>query len=219
MKRLIVLLFAIAMFLCLAACDTSEMEESRPDSESIETIETTEPTTHTEGNAEHPEAGQKDTTIRVPGEKIYFYAPSGWEVEKENLSTVVQQSKDCLVSICYNWPWPITEERDLTNVIAELGYNFTSDASSESRGYIVNSTIEVTSTEKSTVAGYDCVIFTGVVDNDGNWDCHVYGYTFVVNNVELMVVGLVSTQEQDEQMIADINALTDQIAASVRTEK
>lgn len=160
-----------------------------------------------------------NTVIKVPGEKIYFSAPNGWDVEKENFSTIVRQNKDCLVSICYSWPWPTSPESNLVNIIPRLGYNFTSDANSESRGIIVNSTIEVVSSQKSTINGYNCVSFTGIVKNDSNWNCHVYGYTFVVNDVELMVVGLVSAKDQDSNMISQINKLTDQIASSVRNEE
>ena len=213
MKKIIALLIIATMILGLSACDAGNVADGQQESKPVET---TMPTTQTEGSTESPDVGQENTTIRVPGEQIYFLAPSGWEVEKENLSTVIKQNKDCLVSICYNWP--MSGESDLNAMITDLGYFFTSDASSESHGFILNSTIEVTSSENGAIAGYDCVVFTGIVNNDNKWDCHVYGYTFVVNNVELMVVGLVSTQEQDTQMIAEINSLTDQIASSVRTE-
>jgi hypothetical protein len=215
MKKFITLLFTLLMILCLVACGTSDMEESQPDSESTQTVETTEPIQVEESHGPDND-GSDSTLISVPGEQIYFSAPGGWVVKDENLSRIVANNEDCLVSICYGWP---TSDVDLIETITRLGKYFTTDASINSHGFIRNSNIEVTSTEKSAVAGYDCIVFNGVVDNGGNWDCHVYGYTFVVNNVELMVVGLVSTQEQDAQMISDINKLTDQIAASVRTEQ
>lgn len=217
MKKVICILLALVMVLSLAACGKQPADKQPEDTKEPASVQGND-NKETEATQEQipTEIEDENTEIRVPGEKIYFYAPSGWEVEKQNLSTVVKQGKDCLVSICYDWP--MSYEFDLEEMISRLGYNFTADADSEGQGYIVNSTIEVTSTEKTTVAGYDCVVFTGVVSNDGNWNCHVYGYTFVVNNVELMVVGIVSAQAQDAQMIADINALTDQIAASVTTK-
>ena len=217
MKKVICILLVLVMVLSLAACGKQPVDQQPEGTKEPAPVQGND-NQETEATKEQtpPVVEQENTEIRVPGEKIYFYAPSGWEVEKENLSTVIKQSKDCLVSICYNWP--MSYEFDLVEMISRLGYNFTADADSEGQGYIVNSTIEATSTEKSTIAGYDCVVFTGVVSNDGNWNCHVYGYTFVVNNVELMVVCIVSTQAQDAQMIADINALTDQIAASVTTK-
>ena len=217
MKKVICFLLALVMVLSLTACGKQPASKQPEETKAQTPVQGNEDQATEATEAQTPtEAEKENQEIRVPGEKIYFYAPSGWEIEKENLSTVVKQGKDCLVSICYNWP--MSYEFDLEAMISSLGYNFTADADSEGRGNVVNSTIEVTSSDKSTVAGYDCVVFTGVVHNDGGWDCHVYGYTFVVNNVELMVVGIVSAQEQDAQMIKDINALTDQIAASVTTK-
>ena len=106
-------------------------------------------------------------------------------------------------------------EGELEDIIDFLSSNFSADASSYSEGSISGHKIETTSTERGKVADFDCVRFTGKITNDGGWDCHVYGYAMIVEDRVLMITGLVSVEAQDAGMIAEINALTDQIAESV----
>lgn len=216
MKKVISILLALVLVLSLTACGKQTADKQPEDTQKPDSVQKEENKEKEETKEQIPtEPAVAKTEIQVPGEQIFFYAPADWEVKDENLSRIVAKNEDCLVSVCYGWP---SSEVDLVETITRLGKYFTKDASINSHGLIRNSNIEVTSSKSSTIAGYDCVVFTGVVNNDNKWNCHVYGYTFVVNNVELMVVGLVSTTEQDAQMIADINALTDQIAASVTTK-
>ena len=73
--------------------------------------------------------------------------------------------------------------------------------------------------KKVTVAGRDSIKFIGTVNNDDEWDCHVYGYTFIINNKAYALIGLVSAKEQDPEMIKEIDERIDKMAATIRTTK
>jgi len=219
MKKILSIVLVLLLVLNIVACgsndDTNQSNEDNTKQTDVNTTDnhTTEPSNQDSTTVEKP----KDTEVHIPGEEIYFTVPAGWDVEDENLSMIISQNKDCLVSICYEWP--MSNDYDLVEKIPTLGYFFTADADSESQGNIRNSTIEIVSSENATIANIEGIQFTGSVNNERGWKCHTYGYIFTIDDVIVMVTGLVSAQAQDAQMIAEINSLTDQVAASVRTVK
>lgn len=155
--------------------------------------------------------------VKIPGERIYFTAPEGWNIKQQAFSTTIQKNKDSLVSIAYNTSNP--PSGDYKNKVKRLGNYFAGDASSECSAFIRNQDIKIASSKKTTVAGYNCLQFTGTIWAVGDWDCHVYGYVFVVDDVEIMVCGLVASMKQETDLIVEIDALTDQIAKSVQFVK
>lgn len=217
MKRLICLLLAVAMLLSMAACGgqtsggDTEPEETKKQSQGDSKETKPEDT-------EETKPSQPDTvTIQVPGKEVYFSCANGWVVDRRSQSTLVYQNEESLVSISYDWVNEFNGE--LEDLVTFLNFAFTFDAYSYAKGNIYGAQISTTDTERCTIGGYEAVRFTGTISNKGEWDCHVYGYTCTVDGVNLMICALVSTQAQDADMIAEIDALTDQIAASVRTEE
>lgn len=215
MRKLTCLALVLMLTLSLAACgNESNNTETNPQSSAVST--TTPKETQTTAMPQGTE-GKSEQLIKVPGKQIYFSTDVDWKVDNDDLAIMLYENRDCMVGICYNW---ISEfDGNYEGLIESLSANFVSEASSKCHGYLRTSQVVVLTNEMCNIAGYDCMKFTGKIDNDGNWDCHVYGYAYVVNDVQLMVIGIVSTEDQDAAMIADINALTDQIAASVRTEQ
>lgn len=126
-------------------------------------------------------------------------------------------NNDCLTGLCFQ----VNEEYTgtLEGVIDVYKKDFISDATTSSSGDLYGSEIEVISTEKVTVAGRDSIKFIGTVNNDDEWDCHVYGYTFIINNKAYALIGLVSAKEQDPEMIKEIDERIDKMAATIRTTK
>lgn len=91
------------------------------------------------------------------------------------------------------------------------------NASTHSRGDLWGCEIEMLESENVTVNGFEGIRFTGKVPNKSGWDCHVYGYLFLIDNIPCGVVGLVSAEAQDPAMIQQINAEVETVVATIRT--
>lgn len=155
--------------------------------------------------------------LQVPTKQIYFSYPEDYMVEEETKTLIIRKNEEVLVGIFYDWQTAF--DGNLEGIIKNNSSRFLRDISSYSKGYLRTSTIEIKETSNTSLAGYDSLKFTGKANNQGEWDCHVYGYTLVVNDVKIMIIGLVSPKAQEAEMISQVNELTDKIAASVRTEK
>ena len=84
-------------------------------------------------------------------------------------------------------------------------------------------TLDVKSSENVKMAGYDSIKFTATTTNasidDIRWDCYVYGYAFIINDLPYVVVGVVAPEDQEQSMIDEMIADVDAIAGSIRTEE
>ena len=84
-------------------------------------------------------------------------------------------------------------------------------------------TLDVKSSENVKMAGYDSIKFTATTTNasidDVRWDCYVYGYAFIINDLPYVVVGVVAPEDQEQSMIDEMIADVDAIAGSIRTEE
>ena len=217
MKKIICLLLALLMIFSLAACgDNGNTDDSKPEGTKNE-----RPNNDTTNGTQNPpatsEPAQNGKVLQIPYNEIYLTAPDGWDVANCDDSFVVCQTSDCLVSISYQWH--VEFEGQLDDVMDLLLPRFVADAALYSKGRVDVANLEVRSTENGTIAGYDSIRFTAKIRNRDEWDCHVYGYAVVVNNIPLMITGLVSAKAQDADMIAEIDALTDRIAASIEVKK
>jgi hypothetical protein len=217
MKKVLCLLLAALLVCSMVACgktpatnETTAPIVDVPDETEEQPQETTEATV--------PQQTEPQTTsnvVQIPGKEIYFTYPEGWIVEEEIYTLALMEDDSALVGICYDYYTPF--DGNLEGLIDYYAQPFLRDISSYSKGYLRDSNIEVLTTESSTIAGYDCVKFTAKARNNDEWDCHLYGYTFVIGDTTLMVTGLVSAQSQDDGMIKAIDKLTDEIAGSVKT--
>lgn len=214
MKRTICLLLTMLMIFCLAACKanpTASSGESKateyPIGDNTRPEETKAPT-----ETEDTEPTEEMVETRI-GKDVYFAYPKEWLLSSGSQSYIVYQSDECAVGVSYDWFNSF--EGELGDLIAFLDEAFTSDVNSHSKGYIYGEQIVTTKTENCTIGDNEAVRFEGTINNQNEWSCHVYGYVLIVNNVRLMVAGTVTQKAQDAGMIAEINALTDQIAESV----
>lgn len=216
MKKLLSALMAVILVLSLAACAPGKPTETTKDNTQTPSEGTAAPTEQTAEPTEATQAQPAEQTLQVPSKEIYFNCPEGWGDAEATYCTVLLETDECLVAVCYNWAIPY--EGELEGLVEYFGPGVMRDVASYSKGYLGAATITAQTTEKTTVAGFDSVKFTGTAPNT-EWNCHVYGYTMIVSGIPMMVMGMVSTPEQDAAMIAEINALTDQVAASLRTQK
>lgn len=215
MKKIVCLLLVLLLVFSMAACSKEPAQETSSPVQDVPEDTQTEP----QDTTEPPVSEQEDTqpasnVLQIPGKEIYFSYPEGWTVEEEIYTLMAMENNDALIGICYDYFTPF--DGNLEGLIDFYGQPFLRDVSSYSKGYLRDSNIEVLTTESGTVAGYDCVKFTAKAINNGEWDCHLYGYTFVIGDTTLMVTGLVSAAEQDAGMIQVIDKLTDEVAGSVK---
>ena len=215
MKKALCLILAVLFLMSLAACSSDPVSNTNP-SENNQTENRTDPTDQTNGTTESTSGQNTANTLQVPSKEIYFDCPEGWTFSKETYSTVLMETDESLIAVCYNWAVPY--EGDLAGIVDFFSAGVMRDVASYSKGYLGASSITTANKSETTIAGMNAVKFTGSAPNT-EWNCHVYGYTMIVDGIPMMVMGLVSTQAQDASMIAEIEALTDQVANSVRTEK
>lgn len=215
MKKLICLLLAVTMLASLAACSADNNNGKTENSQS--TAENTEQSTSAEEAPTNDDTSSKVKTARTPGTEIYVDYDVSLRKKEQPTTILMYNNNDCLTGLCFQ----VNEEYTgtLEGVIDVYKEDFIIDATTSSCGDLYGSEIEVISTEKVTVAGRDSIKFIGTVNNDNKWDCHVYGYTFIINNKAYALIGLVSAKEQDSEMIKEIDERIDKMAATIRTTK
>lgn len=212
MKKFVSALLVLTMVFSFFGCAKNNGTQPSDEQQNVTEEQTQGATVTTQA-----ETVVKEKAVRVPATEIYFSCPTDWNVAETIRTQVVSKSEEALVGVFSSASTPV--EGDLIQMVSAYSAMFLRDVSSYSKGYLRTSEIEVVESKKDRLGNYDCAVFNGKVNNDGEWDCHVYGYALTVDGVNLMILGLVSAKAQDADMISEIDALTDQIAKSIRTEK
>lgn len=218
MKRWISAILAAMLLLSLAACggaNSAAAPEEQSDSTKVQPDEEQESeTTKIDSSLETP----KDTEVFASARNsIYVNYDASLRTKSHGFYILAYDTKDALVGMIYDGKHEFTG--DITGVADYFSPIFLRAAETSSRGYLEGSQIEVLESEACTVNGFDSIRFTGRCLNDNEWYCHVYGYSFIINDTAVAIIGLVSAQEQDPEMIATIDARVDAMAATVRTEE
>lgn len=212
MKKALIIFLAMVLAISLVACGNKNDVTS---SETVSKESISKESSQEIISSDEASSKEEIREFRVQG-STHFYAPIEWKVFNGSNSSVVYKSEDSMVSISYRYQ--TDPNNDLEKIIEKITYTAFSDAAGSAHGNIRNSSINVISTEKSTIADIECLKFTGSIPNaelDWKWNCHVYGYTFIYDGAEFMICGIVSKPEQDPELIAEINELTDFIAESI----
>ena len=219
MKRITAIILVALMLLSLTACGGSSNTETEttPDaapepSQAVEDIQQADTTQESDST----EKSGYTETLHIPLRDIYVSYEQGLREYKAAATTLVYDTNDALVGLTYDFDRVYTGGVD--GVAQFFADEFPEKAASSSVGNI-NSSINILTSEACTVNGFDSVRFTGTCSNDGEWDCHVYGYSFIINGTAFAIIGLVSHRAQDPELIATIDARVDAMAATVRTEK
>ena len=218
MKRKICLLLAMLVMITSVGCG-SEKEPDNKDSEIATdngSVDSEDMTSETEEESETESEIKKDVkTVRVPAGYLYVDCDTSLKVKKDGYTALMYDTNDALVG--FSSKQSIKHEGTLVEAIDYFKSDFIYDASLSSTGDLVGEAFEVLTTEEVTMAGRDSIRFTGKVLNRDTWECHVYGYVFVIDGIPCAVIGLVSAQEQDAGMIAEIDTRVDEIASTLRT--
>ena len=220
MKRITSIILVTFMLLSLTACGGSSNTETEttPDaapepSQAVEDIQQADTTQESDST----EKSGYTETLHIPLRDIYVSYEQGLREKGQGATTLVYNTNDALVGLTYDFDKVYTG--DVDGVAQFFAEDFPNRASTSSQGWLFGSRIDILTSEACTVNGFDSVRFTGTCSNDGEWDCHVYGYSFIINDTAFAIIGLVSAREQDPEMIATIDARVDAMAATVRTEE
>lgn len=216
MKKVIGFLLALALMVGMTACSSQPTDNSDTNTPTAPSASDATTVVEQDNTGTTTVAQSAGTTLQVPSKEVYFTRPEGWMSNKATYSTVLYETNESLVAVCYNFAVPY--DGDLSGIVEFFGSGVMRDISAYSKGNMGVSSVTILSEDKVSVAGFDAVKFTGTAPNK-DWNCHVYGYTLMVDGMPMMVMGLVSTQAQDPAMISAIDAMTDQVAASLRTTR
>ena len=218
MKRITSLILATFMLLSLTACGGSANTESETNPDAAQQEKHLEETTPADQTDDMGSAEQADDMfeLNIPLKHIYISYEKRLKEKSQGATELVYDTNDALVGLIYDNKEVYTG--DLWGVADFFSEEFPENAATSSRRSLTPP-IKVLTSEACTVNGFDSVRFTGTCSNDGEWDCHVYGYSFIINDTAFAIIGLVSAREQDPEMIATIDARVDAMAATVRTEK
>lgn len=221
MKRLICVLLSVMMLATLfAGCGAAEEPNSEPGKETI----TDTPSPKPEGDSQkQPEStGDKESSdtkeekqiLEVPFKTVTAECGADRVVREEGFATVVYESKDAMVAFCMDVI--NTYDIELEEVLSVYEKRVPAVVSTMCQGDINGQTIEMLNSEKVKMAGFDSIRFTGKVANTAGWDCHVYGYLFLIDNDPYAVMGIVSQKDQNADLIAANEAEVDEIAATIK---
>lgn len=215
MKKIVMVLLVAFTTVFLVACTTKNQKKSDNKEESSN-ITVENPSDKEESEIpEDIDPVDEVKTAKVPGKEIYVDYDISMRKKEEAYTTLMYQNNDSLVGLAFKKD--VIHTGTLEDVIALFKTDFINDASTSSAGNLYGSEIVVKATEKTTISGFESVKFTGTALNKDEWECHVYGYTFVIEGTPCAIIGIVSAQAQDATMIAEIDAQVDKIASTIRT--
>ncbi len=230
MKKLVVLLMMIVLTGCFIACGKEEevVTDNGQTEDVIVEDKDTEDNSAEVGSSNKNEEKENDIEIDTyyNGSVFYDYPTTHSIKEEGGIAFILSDEQDIMVGL-YRDVIGKKENDSLENIVDfanEDGFmDSVSRAGTGASTFYLEEDIVVTSSEIVTMAGRDSMKFEGTTPNrfrdEATWDCYVYGYTFLFDNISYAVIGVVAPQEQDETMIEQMKQQVDDMAASLRTER
>ena len=213
MKKFIAILLVCVMVLGMTACAPGGNTGTRAPSD--ETTSDNKPVGDAPDETAPSEQPAKVQTVYIPAKGICVDCDLRYTLRSEGCATLMYTSNDALLALCRYTSREYTG--DLNGVFDIFKKKLPNDASTHSRGDLWGCEIEMLSSENVMVNGFEGIRFTGKIPNKSGWNCHVYGYLFLINKIPCGVAGLVSAEAQDSAMIQQINAEVETIVATIRT--
>jgi len=233
MKKWLSIAVCVAMVLTLTACGGNKGNESEKIVENTSEIGQKEEQSKEKPDTSNKEGAKKEEmktlrwSIRV-GSAVYVDCPAAW-IDDDNVNTRYVYKKEWFdpgTAVIGLTTYGAGEYAgDLDTVPQKIGTQFVRDVQQRCAGALHEANVEVLATESVTVNGYEGLRFTGKVFNPGKlsdkatWDCHVYGYAFIIDGTAVTVSGIVAEQEQSPELIKEVDAAVDAMAATIRTKK
>lgn len=224
-KKIIVLLTIVCMLCGLVACGKDEGSDSGNETQDTivdnndESENRDENIKNDEGNVEKnsgwesENAGYKSVYYDYPAETHFIREQWGIDfvLEKEEIMVGVYSDLDEEFN---------DSVEDVITFVNDDRFTEAASFAGEGLSLWLGADIVVTSSEVVTIAGMDSMKFTGTTEymayEADPWDCYVYGYTFVIEDISYAVIGLVIPKEQEQSMIDDMKNQVDSIAATIR---
>ncbi len=168
------------------------------------------------GSAQESTEGSKQDmqSIMTKFSDVWVKCPAEWGTKKEGIVTLMGPGNNSLVTFCVNTLEPY--QGGLDGVFDFYKDKIPPRAAVACQGELNNASIEMISSEKVTVNGYESIRFVGTAPNASGWDCHVYGYTFLIDNIPYAIVGIVSQKEQEADLIASNKEDVDLVASTIK---
>lgn len=216
MRKFLSVLLVIMLVVSLVACANNNTPDdtNEPSSTNSEEQASTNNETPTSSSSETKENVK---TAQIPGREIYVDYSSSMRKKDQAYTVLMYENNDALVGLSFKNDGGFNGSLD--DVVNLFKSDFINDAATSSSGDLYGSEISITSSQKTTMANRESIKFSGTVRNKDTWDCHVYGYAFIIDNIPCAVIGLVSAQAQDASMISEIDAHVEEIASTIRTTK
>ena len=215
-------LFILGIMAILAAsgCESSEKKESKATEREMQTTLIMSDNTNSTDES-ILEDGIYNNPSKIPNRGVYV--DFGKRVKDIEYSSVVYHTNHTdMVALHYNvrdmFSGNLDDVFDFLNngsvFIDLMSYAYPEANFLDSKNY----KIAASSKEKVTVAGIDAVRIVGSVDDANGRNCYAYGYTFILDDTPVFLVGFVFSEEQDPETIESITEEVDAMMETVRTE-
>lgn len=211
MKKLLCVLLAALMLCTMAACGNQQAPEqtdpiTTTGNQSVE--ESTEASVATEES--QMEALEE---MRFPGADVYCKIPKESGTKYEGRVAIVTGYDEYIATVCCQKSSDFSgEEEDVISYLAETYVTFVRKFLSPN---IEAGALKASATEKVSVSGYDAVKFSGPVANTDGGTYQIYGYSMIIDEMPVMFLGVLRSEDQAQADLAAMQALVDQMAGSI----
>ena len=225
MKKFLLSLTLLCLMGCFIACGKDEVSNSENDTQDtvVDNNEKTENQDEsTKNNEDNVEKNNGWESEGAGYKSVYYdYPAESHFIREEQAIDFVLEKEEIMVGVYSDLEQEFNDSvEDVITFVNEDRFTEAASFAGEGLALWLGSDIVVTSSEVVTMAGMDSMKFTGTTEymayEQDHWDCYVYGYTFVIEDVSYAVIGLVIPKEQEQSMIDDMKNQVDGIAATIR---
>ena len=157
-----------------------------------------------------------NNTIKISGTNVYISYSSKLRYKKQSNSILFYNNNDALVGITFNTTKYNGDLKDIINLLMD---SFINDSATSSSGNIYNQKFTLLDTENVKINNNDSIKFSGLVENQGGWNCHIYGYALVVDDIPILFTGIVSSKEQSSDLIKEIEDRVDTMVKTIKSRE
>lgn len=222
MKKTVSAILALVMLLGIVSCGKGEKAgESGSEGSRTESVAAAGDTEAATVESTGESADECDELTWVNGSEIYLNYMKKRAVVKETAAVVFYNTYSDLVTLQYDnvntFDGALSDVFDYLNdgSLFSVLWKY-SDASINPLGMKLK--IDKQSEQNVKMGGLDTVRIKGSLTDRNGRACHVYGYTFIMDSVPCFLGGFVFTENQEQSLIASIDAEVDAMIKTVRNE-
>lgn len=225
MKKIVILFTLVCLTGCFIACGKDNFSDSGNNTQNtmIDNGETIENQNENIKNDESSVEKNDGWESEGAGYKsVYYDYPADTHfIREEQAIDFVLEKEEIMVGVYSDLEQEFNDSvEDVITFVNDDRFTEAASFAGEGLALWLGADIVVTSSEVVTMADMDSMKFTGTTEymayEAEPWNCYVYGYTFVIEDVSYAVIGLVLPKEQEQSMIDDMKNQVDSIAATIR---